>query len=271
MYINPITKAISDVKFRIPKAILEEAFLRRRGFSQFAKTTPVSLDYRIREEVIDARVIPDCNLVGGTEVTIPLHSVVPIHAPEHKTVYRIPLSLTQNRKITRVYALVYGTGGVPTHSNFFSSGGSIYDDAAAGLLASHAPIPHVQNIEVRLIGENTIMTDNMVPISPNLHLRCVLEADNEFSHLKPTSIPIFSKLVEYAVKSYVYNTLIIEVDSAYLTGGQELGRFLSIIEDYSDSETLYEELFNDKWKKVAIFSDDQARKRHLKMVVSGRH
>lgn len=271
MYINPITKAISDVKFRIPKPILEEAFLRRRGFHQFGRSTPVSLDYRIREEVIEARVIPDCNLVGGTEVTIPLHNVVASPAPEFKTVWKIPLSLTQNRKITRVYSLVYGTGGLNTTTTLYNSGGSIYTDAAAGLMASHAPIPNISNAEIKLIGENTIMANVNVPPTPNLFLRCVIEADSEFNNLNPASIPVFSKLVEYAVKAYVYNTLIIETDEAYLSGGQQLGRFLTIIEDYSDAETLYQEHFNEKWRKTAIFSDDQARKRHLKMLVGGRH
>lgn len=268
---NPVTKALSDIKFRIPKPILEEAFIERRGFGQFHRKTPLSLDYRIREEVIDARVLPDCNLVGGKEVTIPLHSVTPQMMEHYKTIWQIPLTLTDNRKISRVYSLIYGEGGVPTHTNLYNTGGSVYEDAASGLLASHMPIPNISNAEIQLIGENTVMAHMHVPPSPNLYLRAVVESDSELSHLNPGSIPIFSKLVEYAVKSFIYNKLIIEIDEAYLRGGQQLGRFLSIVEEYSDAEELYQEYFAEKWRKVSIFSDTAARKRHLKMVTGGRH
>ena len=268
---NPVTKALSDIKFKIPKPILQEAFIERQGFGQFQRKTPLSLDYRIREEVIEARVLEDCNLVGGKEVTIPLHSVQAQYMEHWKTIWAVPLELTDNRRITRVYSLIYGEGGVPTHTNLYNTGGSVYEDAASGLMASHMPIPNISNAEIALIGENTVMAHMHIPPSPNLYLRAVVEADSDLSHLNPASIPVFSKLVEYAVKSYIYNKLIIEIDEAYLRGGQQLGRFMSIIEEYADAEELYQEFFNEKWRKIALFSDDQARKRHLKMVTGGRH
>lgn len=268
---NPITKALSDLKFRIPKPILEKAFLPTRTWGGIRHRTPISLDYRIRESVIDARVMVDCNLVGGTETTVPLNGILPQYLPEYKVVWVIPLSLTQNRKITRVYSLVYGDGGVPTNTNMYNTGGSIYDDAASGLLASHMPIPNVSNAEITLIGENTIMANAHIPQSPRLYLRCVLENDSEFNNLPPASIPRFCKLIEFAVKSYIYNELIVEMDMGELSGGANLGRFSSIVEGFADAEELYQEYFEEHWKKIAIFADDKARKRHLSMVTGGRH
>tara|TARA_B100000929_G_scaffold100901_1_gene79646 strand:+ start:8707 stop:9516 length:810 start_codon:yes stop_codon:yes gene_type:complete len=268
---NPIVKALSELKFRIPKPILEKAFVPKRTWGGIHHRTPVSLDYRIREAVIDARVLVDCNLVGGTEVTVPLRDVAPNYLPDYKVVWDIPYTLTQNRKISRVYSLVYGEGGVPTHTNLYNSGGSVYEDAASGLLASHMPIPNVSNAEIQLIGENTVLAHMHIPPSPNLYLRCVLENDGELNNLPPTSVHHFCKLVEYAVKSYVYNNLIIEMDRGEISGGADLGRFTSLVEDYSDAEELYQEYFQEKWRKIAIFSDDKARKRHLKYVTGGRH
>ena len=268
---NPIDKALSDLRFKIPREVLEETFIRQPGFNNIGTRTPVSLDYRIRQEVIDARVIPDCNLVGGTEVTIPLKDVLPQYLPDHKVVYRIPMSLTQNRKISRVYSLVYHQGGAPTHSNLWNNGGSAYLDAASGLLATNSPIPQVSNAEVQLIGENTVLVNMHQPPSPSLHLRCVVEADSEFSHLKPGSIPRFSKLVEYAVKAYIYINLDIRMGRSYLSGGQDLGRFRDVVEGYADANELYETFFDEVWRKTSLFSDDQAHKRHLKMVTGGRH
>lgn len=268
---NPITKALSDIKFKIPKPILEEAFIRRKGYDKIGLRTPVSLDYRIREEVIDARVMPDVNLVGGQETTIPLRTIVPEYLADYKTVFRIPLTLTQNRKISKVLSLVFGDGGVPTNANMYTLGSSSYEDAASGLLASHLPIPNVSNHNIQLIGENTVLVHSNITPSPQMYLRCVLEADSEFSHLRTASIPIFSKLVEYAVKSYIYNTLIISIDEAYLTGGQALGKFQAIVEEYADAEELYQEYFKTIWRKTALFSDEESLKRHIRLVTGGRH
>lgn len=268
---NPIDKALSDVKFRIPKPILEKAFLPPKTFGGMHTRTPVSLDYRIREAVIDARVMVDCNLVGGKEVTVCLGTVEPQYLPEYKVVWRVPLSLTENRRITRVYSLIYGHGGAPVHTGLYAFGASVYDDAASGLLASHSPIPNVSNAEIRLIGENTIMGNLHVKRSPHLYLRCMIENDAEFNHLPPASITSFSKLVTFAVKSYCYNTLILEIDRGELAGGADLGRFASVVEEYADAEELYQEFFEQQWRKVAIFADDAARKRHLGLVVGGRH
>lgn len=265
---NPIDKAIQDTIARIPRPILNEAFLKPKGFTGLMQYTPVSLDHRIREEVLDARVIPDCNLVGGTEETISLASVTPEYLPDYKVVWRIPLTLTNNRRISRVYSLIFGEGGAPTNASLYTQGHSVVQEAAQGLLSSHLPIPQVSNADVHLIGENTVMARMHFPYSPNLHVRVMLEADSEFSHLKPGSIPVFTKLVEYATKAYIYNTLILELDQGMISGGYSLGRFLSIVEDYADAEELYQEFFEERWRKVAIFSDDQAYKRHLKRLVS---
>lgn len=265
---NPIDKAIQDTIARIPQAILNETFLKRRGFTGIMQYTPVSLDHRIREEVIEARVIPDCNLVGGTEETVSLQGLQPDYLPDYKVVWRIPLSRTNNRRITRVYSLIFGEGGAPTNASLYTQGQSIIQEAAQGLMDAHMPIPQVSNADVSLIGENTVMARMHFPYSPNLYVRVQLEADSEFSHLRPGSIPAFTKLVEYATKAYIYNTLILELDQGMISGGYSLGRFMSIVEDYADAEELYQEYYQEKWRKIAIFSDDQAYKRHLKRLVS---
>ena len=61
---NPITKALSELKFRIPKPILEKAFLPKKTWGGLHHKTPVSLDYRIREAVIDARVMVGAQVRG---------------------------------------------------------------------------------------------------------------------------------------------------------------------------------------------------------------
>lgn len=267
---NAIQKALADIKFKIPRPVLEEVFLRQEGFTSTIKM-PVSLDYRIREKVIDARVIPDCNLVGGTEVAIPLQDVVPQWIDPYKVVFRIPKSLTENRSITRVYSLSYGHGGAPNISGGFpNQGGSAMMRAASAMLDSHTPIPDVSNAHVQLIGENTVLAHANITPQPYLYLRCVLEADDEFTHLKPTSYKAFSKLVEFATKSYIYNNMIIPMDQGVLSGGMPLGRFREVVDGFADADELYDQHFEEVWRKVSMMNDTAALHRHLKMITGGR-
>lgn len=267
---NAIQKALADVKFKIPRAILEEAFLRQEGFVSTTKM-PVSLDYRIREKVIDERVIPDCNLVGGTEVKIPLANIVPQWIDPYKVVMRIPKSHTENRSITRVYSLTYGHGGAPGFTGGQPTGGSAMLEAASALMDSHMPIPDISNAYVQLIGENTVLVHANIAPQPHLYLHCQLEADDEFTHLKPTSYKAFSKLVEFAVKSYIYNNLIIPMDQSQLSGGMPLGRFREVVDGYADADELYDQHFEEVWRKVSMMNDTMALQRHLKMITGGRH
>lgn len=268
---NPITKALSDIHHRIPRKVLEEAFVSRRGLNNLGWRSPVSVDYRIREEVIDSRVIPDCNLVGGTETTIPLGNVTPQYLPEYKTVYRIPLSVTNNRKISRIYHIMHGSAAAPGLGHGMAYDGNDLLGVAQGLLATHQAIPNVSNAHVQLIGENTILVHDQMPSSPSLYAQVMLESDSEFSHLSKASIPAFSKLVEYAVKSYIFNALVLEIDEGFLSGGRDLGRFREIVDGYADAEELYQTFFDERWRKIMLMSDPEARSRHLRMTVGGQH
>jgi hypothetical protein len=262
---DAIQKALLDVKNKIPRQILERVFITN---TLGGVHTPVSLDYRIREVIIEGRVIPDCNLVGGTETTIPLFNVVPKHIDTYNTVYRVPKSMTQNRTINRVLHLSFGQNGVIGYSHPLQFNPSAAMDALEGMVAALTPIPMTSTHYVSLIGENTVLVRDVMRLPGNLFLRCVLEADSEFSHLKPTSIPAFSKLVEFATKAYIYNNLVIEMDQAELQGGVSLGRFREIVDNYADANELYDQHFEEVWRKVALFNDPEAFKRHLKHLVA---
>lgn len=266
---NPIDYALKELKYKIPRQILDAAFLQSRGFGEVSHKMPISIDYRIREEVIEPRIMVDTNLVGGEDTHINLSDIPPEHLPISKTIWRIPLEYTDNRSISKVDSLVYSTG---TNSNVYnvmnSAQDGLYSSASKGLLDSFKPIPNVSNADVRLVGENVVMADSLFPYISYIYLKCTLENDYQFNNFPKPAYPKFSKLVDLAVKSYIYNTLIIELDNAKLVGGQELGIFLSIVEGYSDSEELYQEYLTTTWSKIALLSDPESKRRHLKMLFS---
>jgi hypothetical protein len=259
-----IHKAIQDVKFAIPLEILQEIFVKK----EFGRTPlPVSLDTMIREKVIDARVMVDCNLLGGTQVEIPLNSVSPETIEPYKIIYRVP----KNRTISRVLSVTIGQSTMMNTSYMGVEGYSQILDAAQGMMAAQQGIPIVSSAYIRLIAENTVLVSDYLSLPRSAYLRCYLESDDEYSQLNPMTYPHFSQLVEYAVKAYVYNNGIIKVGMGQLVGGMELGRFREIIDGFSDANQMYKDYVKDVWTKVMILDDPRSKERHLRLLTGGNN
>lgn len=268
---NPVQKAIADAKFRIPMDILNAAFIRRE-FG--ARTLPINIDAIIRDRVIEARVKPDCDLVGGIEVSIPLTNAAKEYIDPYNVVYRVSKTMTQNRVISRVLSITMGNegtmGGMPgTHMGV--AGYSHVLDAAAGVMASHMPLPVVSSANIRLIAENTILVTDSPALPTTVHLLCYLENDADFSQLRSTTYHKFSRLVELAIKAYIHTELVIPIGQGQLHGGMELGAFKEIIDSYADANELYSTYLQDEWRRISILDDAKSRERHLRMITGGRH
>jgi len=265
--VNPVTKALTDIRYKIPREILESAFVTRT-FGMFPR--PVSLDTQIREQVIDARVLVDMNLIGGHEVEVPLVGVGYEMIDAQSFVMRIPKTLTQNRTISRVVSLGVGTNNYAASTINGQLGYGQYLGAAAQVVASQSAIPMVSTAYVRLIEENTILVTDMIYPTQQLYLRCYLNYDDNLEQLKSTSVHNFVRLCELAVKSYIYNHLTVSLGQGQLSGGQELGRIREIIDSYADAEEMYTEYLRDVMRTVTILDDQRSRERHLKLLMGAR-
>lgn len=264
---NPIIKALQDLRFNIPLPILEKAFLKRPVPAALNAT---SLEYRIRTEVIVGRVLPDTDLIGGSTVLIQLTSLIPQIWDQFTAVYKVPKHLTQNRTITSILNVSYGDYSYSAALNNGQQYNSAMLDATQAVLASNTPIPVISTANVDIIGDNTLLIRDNVFIPSNTYLRCMIGSDENLSHISPTSIPAFSKLVLLATKAYIYNSLVIDIDMAELHGGVALGRFKEIIDGYADANELYEIHRNTVWRRVMQFNDPQTASRYHKAVMGGR-
>lgn len=269
---NPVQKAISNVKHKIPMEILVETFIT----PEFGRNTlvPVTIDSQIREKVIDDRVAEDVNLVGGTQVVIPLTNITPEYLDTGVVVYRIPKTLTEGRRISRVVhlALLGGGGGIGIGAGLggtVSCAASELTTDTRQVINALSPVPMVSSAAVRLIGENTIMVHFANGLMMNVGLRCYVEHETDFAELPSTSYPAFSKLVELATKAYIYNRLNIRLGQAALQGGFELGKIRDVVEGYSDADELYETYLEEVWRKVAILSDANSHRRHVMRLIGG--
>ncbi len=261
-----IQKAIQEVKFAIPSEILNEIFLKRE-FGQ--APLPVSVDTIIRERVIDARVMVDCNLLGGTQVELPLQDVVPEQVDMYKIVYRIPMSVTQNRNISKVLSLTVGRSTMLNTSYMGVQGYSQILEATQGMMAAQAGIPIVSTAYIRLIAQNTVLVSDYLSLPRVSFLRCFLENDDEYSQLNAMTYPHFCHLVELAVKAYIYNTGRMKVGMGQLVGGMELGVFRETIDSYADANQMYKDYIKEVWTKVMVMDDPRSKERMLRQIVGG--
>ena len=275
---NPVDKALSDLHFKIPKAILEKCFMKRKNlWNQFLSTTTV--DDQILTLVIKPRVMSDCNIVGGIQDRIPLSGLGALYQDDKSTVVRIPKSRTQNRSILAVQHIAFYNysqlSGLPYanptgwQNGYNSADNSMSMLSGFSMMAALDKIPIVSTSSCRLIGENVIYTRDYLTSIDSAVLHCSVTNEENLNNISPRSHVHFSKLVEYAVKSYIYNELVIDIDVNEVVGGFSIGQFKSIIDGYSDAEQNYQDYLTNTWQKVAFMNDEYAMKKFVRMQLGG--
>jgi hypothetical protein len=266
---NPITKALDEVMFRIPREILKVVF--QEPYQQY-RDLPSDIKERIRCMVLVPRVLVDCNLVSGVETRIDLSDVASETVDGgYTTVFQIPKTKTNNRSILSVFDVTYGDM-YRTQAGYgaYSAGrSSPVLQAAATVMEAQLRTPNVGTTRVELIGENVVMVQDSMILPQNLFLRCSLENEENLSNIQARSYLVFAKLVELAVKSFIYNSYIIQLDMGELRGGVQVGKFKDIVEGYSDAEEMYQEHLNEKWAKVAFMNDQESMHRYISLLSGG--
>lgn len=262
-----LAKLLDEVKYRIPRAILDIVFVPR---NIRWRQVPPSMDEQIMALVIRPRVLVDCNLVGGTEAFISLNNAHAERADYNTTIYRIPKTLTNGRSINSVLNITFSD---PNRMSSFGVAAQQQSTTmlqlGSGVMDTHSAIPITSSARVQLIGENVVMVRDSVIIPPNSYLRCILANDENMSHIQTRSYPHFSNLGVLAVKAYIYNEYIIQLDVGQLLGGMSIGKFKEIIDSYADSEELYQLYLKEKWTKVAYMNDLTTNERFLRTIISG--
>lgn len=268
---NALSYAINQLRFRIPIAVLKIAF--RENNSSW-RQAPVSLDDLIMQHVIRARILVDADIVGGQEVTIPLDRLPYKMLDTYIALFEVPVERTNGRTIMSILSVGYlpytyaQSGGVSTIST--ANPNQTTNVLLAGLRVGNAmsAIPAVSTASAELVGHNVVVIrDNNRPAAPYL-LRCVVGNEENLNNISLRSYNQFARLVELGVKSYIYNKLLIDIDNAYLTGGQELGSVKNYVEGLADSEEMYRTFLEEEWAKVAWIQDHVAHQRLIRMQIN---
>lgn len=266
---SAVQYALDRICATIPPQIRKLAFNPPSRFGNFR--APISEQAGIREKVIYGRVMRDAELQGGREVYIPLINVNPEYQDNFRVIYRIPDEVTNGATIIVPLNVTFGEGTIMGTTNMGMRGSSPMLDAASGVLSSHLPIPLVSSAYLRLLGRNVVMIEDNLSVPRDIFLKAIVTYDEELSNISPRSWHRFGDLCVLGCKAYIYNEMDIAIDEGQIQGGYNIGRIRDRISEYADAEQMYQEFLKTQWPQVAIFSDFERRKRHLKMISGGQN
>lgn len=263
---NAIMYAINEIKNSIPMEVLHDAMSIDEDAQLYHMS---SLEDKILNKVFKKRVLLAANVIGGIETIIPINALSPTFTEQMYTVYHIPPELTMGKEIVSALSLSYMptagfmgvTGGFGGNSMAFNPNtptgyqNTSTMNVTSRIAASVSTSGIVSSAHLELVSRNTVAVYAHYRALTNYGIRVVLENHENLSNIQPRSYQQLSKLGVLATKAYIYNKLIIPINSGQLAGGQDLGVFKSIVEGYSDSEEAYQLFLKEVWGKVAFMND----------------
>lgn len=274
---NALLYSINEILHQIPRDILHAGMMIDENDSIANLTT---IEDKILNKVLKKRVLLDANIIGGIETIIPLTNVQPSYYEQYYTIYNIPSDLTMNKEIMSVL----GMASVPingylnslgSYSNSQNNNGvnSINGNNAFMSVANRmgdaiSPASVLNNTNLELVGYNTVLVYANYRLISNFGIRVVLENESNLNNIQPRSYKNFSMMCVLATKAYLYNKLIIPINSGMLAGGQDLGVFKSILESYSSAEDDYRVFIKEVWGGVAYMNDNTRYSRFLGSMLS---
>lgn len=278
---NAVTEAVKYIIRNIPKLVMKLAY--EETYPQYIRHMNITMEDFVLTKIINEIVINDYNIIGVTEEIIPIAGLsiewLEIDGDQSALrtmpcVLRIPKSKTQGRRIVSVSNTLmmpnqtpydnvgqYSLAGYPCNTSAISIGARNIVNKAVGMVDNS-----YLNTKVELIGPNTILVEGLQNITHNAAITCMFSGDECLSHLKNVGILVFRKLCLYAAQAYIYNQCVIELDEGEIRAGVNIGKIKETIEEYRDSQELYETLFNEKFLRVAFQSDTNRNRKWENML-----
>lgn len=270
MSFNPVSRAVSVIRRTIPNQILNEVFLPKSAHWSGAI---FNVDEEIARQVIRPRVIADCDIIGGHEQLIRLADCRIERTPDLQTVIYVPKKATGGRSITSVLSMsmmdARAAQAASSTAGYAACSVNPITMAAAALGSSYDAPGIMASSRMEIIAENTIMVkDASIGISFGT-LRVILANDENMNNLSIRFINQFVELCKRAVKSHIYNEMIVTMDEAEIRGGARLGAFRNIVETYADAEEQYQDYLRETWQKTSIMNDRESYHNLIRAQISG--
>ncbi len=252
---NAVQRALLQLHYTIPKELLYETFVNNQNTY---RDETISLDERIKNIIIRSRVNVDCDFVGGNLIFIYIGDLFTEYVNPYTAIVRIPKSKTGGKTIISVlsvYNILEVGMATPGAANPFIENNLVL--AGNAMMNAMASAPAIISAYLELIGENTVLIRQNTTLTNMNFIRCVLSNDEDMSNLQIRSILQYAKLVELAVKSYIYNFWVVKIGMGFLVGGKELGPFKDVVESYSDAEAQYQDYLVNTWGAVQFMNSNE--------------
>lgn len=244
--IDALRTAFAEIH-TIPEEILELAFDNVH--------MDVSLDERIRREVINKRVRNDTSIFAGPlfEFVIQadwgkyteLPSIYALGVSGTYSAFRIPPEARDHRDISCVvdvsFPYTIANGGVTNYYTDCNNGGNTLSNLACAALRAQTGAGIIANPRGKVHPGNVITLEpKMISFVP-WRVTVRLEFDENFSGMEVSALRPFALLCRYAVQAYIYSKLIVKVESNMVYRGVTLGSVRDIVSSFQDSNEKYEE------------------------------
>lgn len=271
---NALIYSINEITHQIPQELLHAAFT----IDDAPETVNLNtVDDKILRKLLRKRVLIDMNITGGIELIIPLNNIQPSFYEYFYTVYQVPPELTMNKEIISALNItlmpgagVFGQGGLS--GNSFGNIGYMQENPVINVAnrigSAASPSGVLSNAHLEIVGYNTILVYANFRVLTNFGLRVLLENDSNLNNIQPRSYKDVSMACVLAAKAYIYNKLIIPVNSGYLASGQDLGMFKSILESYSEAEADYNTFLRERLGAVLFMNDTTRYNKYLSSMIN---
>lgn len=272
---NAITYALKQIRWEIPIEVLTHALdIDIPPESRYI----TSLDEKIVTRIIRGKVLLDTNMINGIEFLVSLDGINIKLDNYYNGIFEVPMERTNGRLMIDVLGVgsvaMTGSngylGGMPQLPMSGTSGGSCcfkptyQSNQANRIYNSFKGSFSDFNPNCTLIGPNTIMVAGMRFFAGNsLAARVNLENDNNLNNINTKSFRPFALLCVLATKAFIYNQLVVKMGSGYLSGGQELGQFQAVVEEYSSASEDYRNYMDETWGATLFLNDPMRKNRFI--------
>ena len=261
---NIIDYALHEIRAQIPPQLLEKAYSFKDSYGFQAKSVE---DY-IRSNILECRVLTDCNILGGMEMYVETTRASNIKQVKDTSLYTFEpatwkgnglISVTDFRSQLGSYGC--GSGGCTAGGGNFagcSSEGTMQQqsceggglNALYGDALKHAQYGYNRKVNLhniggssllRVIGDNTIGILN-TQYPPMGVFTVIIGHDKELRDMGRRDAIYFSRMAVAAVKADIYNTVLLTLGQGDASRGFILTSVSDVINSYSDEEAKYQEL-----------------------------
>ena len=246
--IDALERALAEIHTVIPPQVLDIAF---RTYDYM----DVSVDERIRSEVINKKVRKDVSVYAGPLYEFILDSawgrytnipsVYSLGVNGSYSTFVIPPEAREHRDISCVidvkFPYTIANGSVTNYYTNNNNGGNTLSGLACSALRAQTGANMISNPIGKVAAGNVIVLSPQQMSFVPWRVRVRLEFDPNFTGMEVSAIEPFCELCKLATQAYIYTNTIVDIESNVVFRGASVGVIKDIISGYSDAAEKYHE------------------------------